>query len=136
MSSSTQLDFPSSPPNLVSLCLQKALVEKLPVDDLPVTIQQDLLLLGGGLFVKKKQKILIEGERSFAFGIETSSQIDVKKNDDGYKVFVHANGWIDLAVGDFKGTDQLGKYRWKGWVETRGIYRYVWQAEWKNGAGL
>jgi hypothetical protein len=135
MSSSTQLDFPSSPQSLVSLCLQKTLLENLPVDDLPLTLQQDLGLFGGGQFVKKEQQITIEGQPSTVFGIENDSQLDVKKSGDGYQLFGN-RGVNDLTVGDFVKNDQFGKFRKKDWleVEARSVYKYVWQFE--DGDGL
>ena len=135
MSSSTQLDFPSSPQSLVSLCLQKTLLENLPVDDLPVPLQKDLLLFGGGQFVKKEQQITIEGQPSNVFGIENDSRLDVKKYEDGYQLFDN-RGVNDLTFGDFVKNDQFGKFRKMGWFEARGVYRFVRHWQFEDGDGF
>ena len=120
MAPSTILDFPSSPPSLASLCLEKVLLEDLPVTELPLTLQEELLLLSGGQFVRKNSGTSISSI------LWDTRELTVLKHHDGYHLFQEGARLQDLLVGERSFTSGI-RFREKGWVEVGGVYRCVEQ---------
>ena len=119
MTSATILNFPSSPPSLASLCLGKVLLEDLSVTELPLTLQEEVLLLSGYKFVKKNS-----GTSMFSIFWDTRELI-VLMHHDGYDLFLAGVCHLNLLVGERRSFT----FRKKGWVEVGGVYRRVEQFE-------
>ena len=106
MTSATILDFPSSPPSLASLCMGKVWLEDLPGTELPLTLQEELLLLSGDHVVKKTPGTSILS----LFGRELS----VLKYHDGYQLFQVDICLLDLLVGERRSFTSGERFREKG----------------------
>ena len=117
------VEFPTSPPTLDSLCLQAVLTNKLPVLDLPLTLQQDIQKLGGGHFRK------ISSDQQWVHNTWVSNLLgnllNIKMFPDKYQL----NG-MDFCLGENK----RPFFREKGWIETGGVFRYV--NHWVYGDGV
>jgi hypothetical protein len=123
MTSATILDLPSSPPSLASLCLGKVWLEDLPVTELPLTLQEELLLLSGGQFVKKNS-----GTPIFSI-FWHNRELTVLKHHDGFKLFQEGVCLLDMRVGERRSFTSGERSREKAWVEVGGVYRCVEQLE-------
>ena len=133
----TLLNFPSSPPTLASICLEKIWLEDLPVSDLPITLQKDLAKLEGGLFVKKKRELTRSDDlmgNDYLIGndilIGNYSEVKLLKEPGGFHLEVGGGRNRHLETGDFHRVHSdppILIEESKGWVETGKSlqYRYV-----------
>ena len=87
--------------------------------ELPLTLQEELLLLSGGQFVKKNTGT------SISSNFWTTEELTVLKHHDGYQLFQDGVFLLDLPVGEKRRFSNASRMRGKGWVEVGGVYRCV-----------